>query len=400
MSAPEVSALEPLPIPAANPSLRVAAQQVLCPFLLSRVWITIFVYLGHTREDLGPVGRIWPGIPHWWLNAWTNYDSEWFLRIAGSGYEPTTTAFFPLYPLLLRLAGTNEVAIALWGVILSNILFFIGLVYFLKLTSLDHNAQIAQLAVWLLCFFPTTMYFSAVYTESLFLLCIVATFYCVRINSWAGAGCWALLASLTKNSGPLIFAALCLEYFQKRQSNGTHASDARQGISKTALLVALLPLLGFVVVQGYFVWKFGGLTAGIESQKSFGRALGWPWVPVVQDFVDIVTLRGMEVRTLLHFTATILAFFLLVRHARRQPWSYSVLIFGTIMMHLTYGLTLRPHTFSAARYMMTTFPFVQMLAKDSQVLTRPKFRLVLAATVYLLICALMSFVFGVRASLA
>src|SRR5262245_17225291 len=87
-----------------------AAPAALSPFLLSRVWVALFVYLGHARRPfLAPVLGGWEGVANWWLNPWTTYDSQWFLRIATTGYEPLTASFFPLYSLLLKPTGPDPV---------------------------------------------------------------------------------------------------------------------------------------------------------------------------------------------------------------------------------------------------------------------------------------------------
>ncbi|HEX4678481.1 MAG TPA: hypothetical protein VH210_04625 [Gaiellaceae bacterium] len=41
----------------------------------------------------------------WAIDLWGRWDGGWFARIAQHGYEQPhfTTAFFPLYPLLVRI---------------------------------------------------------------------------------------------------------------------------------------------------------------------------------------------------------------------------------------------------------------------------------------------------------
>src|SRR5512133_3293161 len=47
----------------------------------------------------GPLGHF--------LNPWANWDGVWYIKIAKSGYADAdgSTAFFPLYPVLLRYVG-------------------------------------------------------------------------------------------------------------------------------------------------------------------------------------------------------------------------------------------------------------------------------------------------------
>ena len=72
--------------------------------------------------------------------------------------------------------------------------------------------EIAGRAVWLLAIFPTSVFFTTLYTESLFLMTSVAAFYYARRSRWALAGIWGLLASLTRVTGLLLLLPLAWEY--------------------------------------------------------------------------------------------------------------------------------------------------------------------------------------------
>lgn len=384
-------------------------RKVLLPLLLSRLWVGFFVYLGHgQRTFLEEVPGGWQGVSNWWLNPWTTYDSLHFTRIAQHGYEPLTTAFFPLYPMLLRLAGRDEVAIAIWGIVLSNLALIAAAWLFFRLTETDYDGRVAEIGVWLLAFYPTAAYWSAVYTESIFLVWILGCFLCVRHNRWAAAGMLGLAAALTKNSGVLVCAALCFEWWRARQSPNTHAAhrldqnsphkdDAPKVVpGATALGFAFLPLMGFWAVQGYFAKTFG-LLAGIESQRAYYREWMWPWLPIWRDIVDLSSGRAGDLVTVLNLLVTIVVPVLIVKHWKRQPPSYSLLMLGILLMHLGYGHTKPPYTIDAVRYFSTTFPWVQLLAWYAATRLNTRFKVLYALIVLLLLCAAYSFLFGVKA---
>jgi hypothetical protein len=101
------------------------------PFVVSRFCLALLVYAAHAyNQTLPPEKAIWPGVQNFWLNPWTYFDSRFFLGIAAQGYTPETTAFFPLYPLLLRLFAPNETAMALCGVVASNLALGVALPLF------------------------------------------------------------------------------------------------------------------------------------------------------------------------------------------------------------------------------------------------------------------------------
>lgn len=343
-------------------SMKHSAAQVWLPFVLSRAWAALWVYAGHNgRPFLQPIKNGYEGVASWWLNAWTTYDSEHFFSIARGGYNADTVPFFPLYPLLLKLAGPNDVAMALWGVVLSNTAFALALVALHRLTTLDHNERTARLAVWLLAFSPLTCVFSAVYTESVFLLYLVASFLFARQNRWGWAGALGGLAGLTRNSGPLIFVALLLEWLRTRRGGASAETEQPRSAPLSSLLCAL-PLLGFAAFQGYVALGFGGL-AGISSHGKYGRALMWPWLPVWNDALQVFALRA-NLTTWLNLGVTLAVFVLLARNWKRQPLAYSLLMLGIIAMQLVYGRTHPVYTNSSLRFMSTTFPCVQLLALE------------------------------------
>jgi hypothetical protein len=242
----------------------------------------------------------------------------------------------------------------------------------------------------LLAFFPTTVFFSAVYTEAVFLLFLVASFFFVRRGKWMSAGACALLASLTRNTGPLIFLALAWEFWRGRR-NGEHAPRA-------ALLAVCAPLMGFAAVQWYFAATFGGALAGVRSQAAFGRQLNLPFQPLLRDIRDIATqsASAYDLTAPLGVLVCITALCFAVGLWRRGHVSYAVLVGGVMMMHLTLGRTTSPYTSDATRYMMTIFPFTQMLAHSSKPLVENRLRGTLAMTIFLLVWAVLTWRFGIK----
>ena len=381
---------------------RDAVLAVAWPFVLSRVWVALFVYLGHVRRPfLAPVPGGWEGVANWWLNPWTTYDSQWFLRLAVAGYESLTAAVFPFYTLVLRLAAPDQMRMGLLGVLVSNLALAAGLACLYRLTALDYDERVARRAVWLLAFFPTAAVFSAVYNESLFLLLIAAAFLAVRRRAWAWAGGWALLASLTRNSGAIIFLALALEWARARRSAGTAGRMGAAGPAGSParvrdLAFVCLPLLGFSFVEVYVKLQLGGLLPGVQGLNAVTRHLTWPWNPVLADLSSLLTLQRFDLVTLLNVLTVLAVFAFVALRWRRQPPSYAVLLLSITLMNLTYAPLAVPHTNGTLRYLSTTFPFVQLLALYCQPMLRYRLRLVACAAAYLAVCATFSYLFGLK----
>ncbi|MCZ8514225.1 mannosyltransferase family protein [Paenibacillus filicis] len=155
------------------------------------------------------------------------FDTYSYLRIATEGYdrvnidEPHTAAnwvFFPLYPLLISLAGK---AVPFFepltiGLILSNLFLYVALLFFyLICRQRGLTEPQAGTAVFLLLLYPSSLYFSVVYTESLFLLLSSISVYYATNKRYALAFLAAGLSTVTRVPGVvnLLFVAgsFCLD---------------------------------------------------------------------------------------------------------------------------------------------------------------------------------------------
>jgi Gpi18-like mannosyltransferase len=125
--------------------------------------------------------------------------------------------------------------------------------------------------VVLLCLFPTAFFFSAVYTESLFLLVTVACLYFARQGQWLQAGLAGALAVLTRNTGLLLLVPLATLYFG--------GADRRRWRDWRLACFALLP--AGLAVWAAFLWRrFGDPLAFLKAQAHWGRKLAMPWVAI------------------------------------------------------------------------------------------------------------------------
>ena len=121
-------------------------------------------------------------------DVWARWDSDWFLRIAEDGYgsaERRSAAFFPLYPAARRrarpgprrpLRARRDRRLARRGLAAFVLLY--------RLAETRLGAEGARRAVLYLALFPMALFLQAVYSESLFLLLVVAA----SCSPSAGAG--------------------------------------------------------------------------------------------------------------------------------------------------------------------------------------------------------------------
>jgi hypothetical protein len=190
-------------------------------FVFSRLWVALAAHLGQQwlsfPETTTGLYRTNPDVPL--LDAAARWDSGFYLEIAQFGYrmslgETSSVAFFPLYPLVLAWLQPLFGNAVLGGVVLSNLCFFGGLCFVFSLAGQRLGVRAAKGAVLMLCFFPTSFFFSAVYTESMFFLFSAMFFYALHKKLIPLAALAALFACATRFIGLLLCLVLLLEVWR------------------------------------------------------------------------------------------------------------------------------------------------------------------------------------------
>jgi hypothetical protein len=215
------------------------------------------------------------------IDVWGRWDSDWFLKIAEQGYAwpSSTPAFFPLYPLLVAVIGRLLLGhYLLAGVAISLAAGVAAFALLFDLTRDRLGEDAARRTVLFLAVAPTTLFFGAVYSESLYLLLAVAAFVSAERGRFGRAGVVTGLALLTRSAGIALLPALLLLAWR--------APDRRRavgGLAIAPLLFALYPLalalwigqpLAFLDAQKV-VWErrlspagpLGGVVAAVESRE-------------------------------------------------------------------------------------------------------------------------------------
>lgn len=279
-------------------------RDILVPFIATRLMLTLVAWLAmtllHERPDnpgpwelksdgnTGPVAGHVSAAAHPILNAWGRWDAGWYMQIAKTGYsffagQQSSTAFFPLYPILMRalhvfVPGSSDASYILSGMIVANGSLLVGLYLLAKLVQLDFGHRVASRTVLMVLIFPSTLFFSAVYTESLFLATTVASFYCARLNRWWLAGALAGCAALTRSPGVLLGLPLLIEYLAQRKFR---VREIRADVIGLGLIPAALALHIM-----YLSWAFDNPFAIQDAQSAWGRpsGLSWPWAGYIDYF--------------------------------------------------------------------------------------------------------------------
>ena len=174
--------------------LRVAA----VPFLATRLPLLL---AGVLSVALLPVSRY---VESYWLikgldrafDAFSRWDAWHYTRIALTGYvegDPSRTAFFPLFPTLIRILAelvgrTDRPGLFAAAVVVANIGLLLATMVLIALVRLDLDASDARRAAWYLLVFPTSLFLSAGYSESVFLLLTMGADPCLPHGPLADGG--------------------------------------------------------------------------------------------------------------------------------------------------------------------------------------------------------------------
>ena len=217
--------------------------------------------------DFDPAGTLRPyGEPLDTLVApGARWDSVWYLAVAHSGYgpDPARPAFFPLYPLVLRVLGSDIVA----GIAVSIACFAIAALLLYRLTAIELGPAAAGPAVTALALFPGSLYFSMVYSEALFLALSVGAVYAARTGRWAWAGALGALGAATRSAGVILLVPLALLWW-------AHSRRARDGA-----WLALVPL-GVAAFCAALALAGHDALAPFHAQARWYRAFAGPFAGV------------------------------------------------------------------------------------------------------------------------
>ncbi|MFH2085971.1 MAG: glycosyltransferase [bacterium] len=277
------------------------------------------------------------------LWSWANFDGEHYLNIAQNGYQTlrgqSEYAFFPLFPLLINLVSRTGLDLYLSAhlVIFASAVGFI--IILLKWASKYTSNPLSLL--WLVLLSPGAIFLSAIYTEPLFLLLTVTTFYFSDKKEWGRAALMAALATATRVNG--IFLVLFL-------------------LIKSRSYRALIGLTGLFAYM-YYLWQKAG-----DSLAFFHAQAGWqksnptvPWVTglnylraVTIDFRPDLTHLVVAIEVLV----TALLLYLLLRFWRRSKLdvSYKYYALGNLALPLATG-----SLGSMPRFSLALFPLFLMI---------------------------------------
>jgi hypothetical protein len=314
------------------------------------------------------------------LSPLARWDAVWYLRIADSGYggSEARSAFFPLYPLLVRgvaapLGGSPAALLgAAYTVALAALLASLVLLH--RLVSLELGRPLARATLLLLSVFPAALYFGAPYSESLFLLLAVGAFYAARTGRWALAGACAAGAAATRSSGVLLLLPLAMIWW---------SSAPRRARDVAWVLLCPLGIAAYAAFLGLTegdAWRF------LDVQDAWSRELVIPltgaWDGAMAAFDGLRQLASgqrevvyfdvaagdpyrIAAINLMLFATLVFAVAACVGIVRRLPKPYGAWVIASLALPLSFPVKPQP-LMSLPRFLAVLFPIFMWLALWSE----------------------------------
>jgi hypothetical protein len=291
------------------------------------------------------------------LDLPARYDAGWYLGIAVDGYKwdpaergQQNIAFMPALPMLMRVGGRLIGGHPLWAgqlLVLAACLWAFVYIFRLARSALG-DAERATWAVALLAAYPFGVFFSAVYTESIFLLCAAGAFYHAGRREYVRTAAFALLCGFARPNGFLLavpitlvalWPALVAAWRDGRNDRGAGVLGAvRQALP--AIAAASAALAGVLAFSAFIYSMTGRPLAWLEAHAAWGRTFG-TWVShgpfqelAYGGLYDYTRSQPIDA---VNFAAVLLALAAIWPVTRRFGVPYGVFIAVNVIPPLTSG---------------------------------------------------------------
>lgn len=367
-------------------------------FLIWRIILQIIAYNSPSFLEYKPsfagyeLLRVYSDTPSYY--SWSNFDGVHYLTIANNGYKAADLiqAFFPLYPVLIKIGLLSNIPILLTGFMISNLFFILLLYKWYSFFIQFYSKTIVVISILLLLIFPTSFFFTALYGESLFLLLVLLTFDFAHKKRWLFASICAGFASLTRIVGIFLVFSLFIEYIYQNKTELKYTVNFLLLFLKKHLKNLLIISLSFFGLFSYMYYLFIEFNDPlyfytVQSKFGAGRESSIILLPqVVWRYIKIIFTANPQ--TLSYYSAvqemviSILTLFALLIASLRQ---YKIRISWLVFSFGAYFLPTLTGTFSSMpRYVLVIFPLFLVL---SQILQKNKYLLFLYSIISLsLLC--------------
>ena len=312
-------------------------------------------YSGITQETLSGLEQ--QGVfSRLFLAPWYRWDIARYLEIADFGYDFNliNTVWPPLYPFLIKIFSFVFQPSTFAAILVANIFFIVGLFLTFIFTKSIFNEETARQTIFLMSIFPTSFYFLAGYSESIFLTLSVGVFLLIGKKKWLWAGLLSALAALTRVQGIILVVPIFIELIR----------DFYKDKNLKQLVVNSFSCFYAPFAYGlYSLYVFFGLRVDWPwnmLEAHWEQHFGLPWEGV---YFTLLSILGKNIHIdytpnlvkIVNILLSLFSIYILIAIRKKIPLSlsiYSWTMLILVMGKIDYNNTL----ISTARYLLTIFP--------------------------------------------
>lgn len=290
------------------------------------------------------------------------WDAGWYRSISVNGYfwDRATgvgnVAFFPLYPILVRVLAATGLPLFWAATVLSHAAFVAAVVQLQRLQALRSGASAGLFELLALITFPWAFFLLAPYSEALFLALGLGTFLAAHHHRWGLVALLGFLAGLTRLFGLALVPPLLLLAF--RPDSASVASRKTPWVSRA--FAAFAPAIGFASFASWLTFRFRDPLAFLHAQQTgWGRGTGWAGLQAsIRAAADNIRDRGwLHLGPAVDLLVVFLLFAAVAYAVRsRRPVDAAYAASGLTLIILSGSLL------STGRYALVLFPVFGFLA--------------------------------------
>lgn len=229
------------------------------PILLYALWYSVIlifqVFLEPIYKSTSQSFTLYQRLYFSWVNYW---DSGHYVSIATDGYHYPQQAFFPLWPLFIKMISLAGIPHYTAAFLLSFIFGLSTFVLFYILAVRLIGKTFAKYALILFASFPSTMFLHAAYTEGIFLTLTLLSFLMLERKSYLLSAIFAGFSTMTRLAG----VGIAVSYLFFKQSIFRKLTLIAVGLSGLWLYMLFLQII------------FGNGLLFIDAQKSWCQSAG------------------------------------------------------------------------------------------------------------------------------
>lgn len=253
-------------------------QEIIFLILAVKVFIFLLIFLAYSLLPFG-TKFYYPNFtypihaPITLATAYQTWDAQHYLFLSEKGYAKNidSNAFSPLLPLLIHTVSLVTRNSFIAGLLVANIFSIIGMYLFYAFTEKIYTKKIAYRSLLFLLAFPTSFYFSLIYTESLFLFLVILFFLFLQQKKILFASISAFFLPMTRIIGTIIIIPFTFSYILEYHAHTVYdeLSVIAKSFFRKKTLFLLSPFIGLGIVMCVFYITTGSFFTQFTAQENF-----------------------------------------------------------------------------------------------------------------------------------